>query len=168
MLFRWSLIPCSYFSTSSCMYFNELLYIQSLMVCEHIARQNTSSQHHDSFCSMEQVYGFYIAYIGIFLRSEIASQIRNGSINLQLLSSISSIVILSNFYQCLFFFTICKRKHCKYMVIKWSRTFRGGGGGPQSITSLWFFFHTTYSKIILLTILYYTISNKCFWYCLFL
>ena len=40
---------------------------------------------------------------------------------MQLLSSISSIVILSNFYQCLFFFTICKRKHCKYMVIKWSR-----------------------------------------------
>ena len=32
---------------------------------------------------------------------------------MQLLSSISFIVILSNFYQCLFFFTICKRKHCK-------------------------------------------------------
>ena len=61
------------------MYFNELLYIQSLMVCEHIARQNTSSQHHDSFCSMKQVNGFYIAYVGIFLHSEIASQIRDGS-----------------------------------------------------------------------------------------
>ena len=70
MLFRWSLISCSHFSTSSSMYFNELLYIQSLMVCEHTARQNTSSQRHDSCCSMKQVHGFYIAYIGIFLHSE--------------------------------------------------------------------------------------------------
>ena len=61
------------------MYFNELLYIQSLMVGEHIARQNASSQRHDSCCSMKQVNGFYIAYIGIFLRSEIVSQIRGGS-----------------------------------------------------------------------------------------
>ena len=38
------------------------------MVCEHIARQNTSSQHHDLCCSMKQVNGFHI---GIFLRSEI-------------------------------------------------------------------------------------------------
>ena len=37
------------------------------MVCEHIARQNTSSQRHDLCCSMKQVNGFHI---GIFLRSE--------------------------------------------------------------------------------------------------
>ena len=49
------------------------------MICEHIARQNTSSQRHDSCCSMKQVNGFYIAYIGIFLRSEKSSQIRGGS-----------------------------------------------------------------------------------------
>ena len=61
------------------MYFNELLYIQSLMEGEHIARQNASSQRHDSCCSMKQVNGFYIAYIGIFRRSEIVSQIRGGS-----------------------------------------------------------------------------------------
>ena len=45
------------------------------MVCEHIARQNSSSQRHDLCCSMKQVNGFHI---GIFLRSEIASQIRGG------------------------------------------------------------------------------------------
>ena len=61
------------------MYFNELLYIQFLMEGEHIARQNASSQRHDSCCSMKQVNGFYIAYIGIFRRSEIVSQIRGGS-----------------------------------------------------------------------------------------